>query len=46
MPGGVVEGKVFGVWVRGWGPTFQDHSSSPTLLEAGTGTLNHTTGGN
>lgn len=37
MPGGVVEGKVFGVWVRGWGPTLQDCSSPPTLLEAGAG---------
>lgn len=46
MPGGIVEGKVFGMWVRGWGPTLQDRSSPPTLLEAGTDMFNHTTGGN
>lgn len=34
---GVVGGKAFGVWVRGWGPALQDCSSPPALLEAGTG---------
>lgn len=33
MPGGIVEGKVFGMWVRGWGlgahppgPLFPSHT--------------------